>query len=50
VPLRRLDDVTQIDLVVDGADEIDARLNLIKAAAPRCCRKRSSPRPVPGWW
>jgi ribose 5-phosphate isomerase A len=30
VPLRRLDDVTQIDLVVDGADEIDARLNLIK--------------------
>ena len=30
VPLRRLDDVAQIDLVVDGADEIDAKLNLIK--------------------
>ena len=30
VPLRRLDDVELIDLVVDGADEIDARLNLIK--------------------
>jgi ribose 5-phosphate isomerase A len=30
VPLRRLDDVSMIDLVVDGADEIDARLNLIK--------------------
>jgi ribose 5-phosphate isomerase A len=30
VPLRRLDDVRLIDLVVDGADEIDARLNLIK--------------------
>ena len=30
VPLRRLDDVPRIDLVVDGADEIDARLNLIK--------------------
>ncbi len=25
VPLRRLDDVAQIDLVVDGADEIDAQ-------------------------
>jgi ribose 5-phosphate isomerase A len=30
VPLRRLDDVAMIDLVVDGADEIDAKLNLIK--------------------
>lgn len=30
VPLRRLDEVARIDLVVDGADEIDARLNLIK--------------------
>jgi len=30
VPLRRLDDVELIDLVVDGADEIDARINLIK--------------------
>jgi len=30
VPLRRLEDVSCIDLVVDGADEIDARLNMIK--------------------
>ena len=30
VPLRRLEDVGGIDLTVDGADEIDARLNLIK--------------------
>lgn len=30
VPLRRLDDVDLIDLVVDGADEIDGELNLIK--------------------
>ena len=30
VPLRRLEDVERIDLTVDGADEIDARLNLIK--------------------
>ena len=30
MPLRRLDDVPGIDLVVDGADELDAKLNLIK--------------------
>jgi ribose 5-phosphate isomerase A len=30
VPLRRLEDVPGIDLVVDGADELDAKLNLIK--------------------
>jgi ribose 5-phosphate isomerase A len=30
VPLRRLEDVERIDLTVDGADEIDGKLNLIK--------------------
>lgn len=30
VPLRRLEDVDRIDLTVDGADEFDAHLNLIK--------------------
>ncbi len=30
VPLRKLEDVGQIDLTVDGADEIDGKLNLIK--------------------
>jgi ribose 5-phosphate isomerase A len=30
VPLRKLDDVDRIDLTVDGADEIDGKLNLIK--------------------
>ena len=30
VPLRKLEDVAHIDLTVDGADEIDERLNLIK--------------------
>jgi ribose 5-phosphate isomerase A len=30
LPLRKLDDVERIDLTVDGADEIDERLNLIK--------------------
>ena len=30
VPLRRLEDVGRIDLTVDGADEFDGKLNLIK--------------------
>jgi ribose 5-phosphate isomerase A len=30
VPLRRLDDVGRIDLTVDGCDEFDGELNLIK--------------------
>ncbi|MFO1144468.1 MAG: ribose-5-phosphate isomerase RpiA [Amaricoccus sp.] len=30
IPLRKLDDVEHIDLTVDGADEIDDKLNLIK--------------------
>ncbi len=30
VPLRKLEDVGKIDLTVDGADEVDAKLNLIK--------------------
>ena len=30
VPLRPLEEVARIDLTVDGADEVDAKLNLIK--------------------
>lgn len=30
VPLRKLEDVDRIDLTVDGADEVDGALNLIK--------------------
>lgn len=30
VPLRKLEDVDRIDMTVDGADEIDGQLNLIK--------------------
>lgn len=30
VPLRKLEDVDRIDLTVDGADEVDGKLNLIK--------------------
>lgn len=30
VPLRKLEDVSRIDLTVDGADEVDGALNLIK--------------------
>lgn len=30
IPLRSLNDVEQIDLTIDGADEVDPQLNLIK--------------------
>jgi ribose 5-phosphate isomerase A len=30
IPLRTLDDVAELDLVIDGADEIDPQLDLIK--------------------
>ena len=30
MPLRPLEEVARIDLTVDGADEVDAELNLIK--------------------
>ena len=30
IPLLTLDDVTELDLVIDGADEIDTQLDLIK--------------------
>jgi ribose 5-phosphate isomerase A len=34
----------------DGADEVDPSLNPIKAAAARCCARRSSRRPQSGRW
>src|SRR6195952_4353171 len=35
VPLTTLDDVDRLDLTVDGADEIDHALNLIKGGGGR---------------
>ena len=43
IPLLTLDDVQQIDVTIDGADEIDPQLHSSKAAGARCCGKRLSP-------
>ena len=45
VPLTSLDETPELDLTVDGADEIGPDLSLIKGGAARCCGRRSSPRP-----
>jgi ribose 5-phosphate isomerase A len=47
IPLTTLDETPFLDLTVDGTDEIDDQLRLIKGAAARCCARRSSqPRPA----
>ncbi|MDP1869664.1 ribose-5-phosphate isomerase RpiA [Bradyrhizobium sp.] len=40
VPLTTLDDVDRLDLTVDGADEIDAALNLIKGGGGALLREK----------
>ncbi len=40
VPLRKLEDVAQIDLTVDGADEIDGKLDLIKGGGAALLREK----------
>jgi len=45
IPLSTLDQHPEIDITIDGADEIDSQLRLIKAAAARCCARRSLLRP-----
>ena len=40
VPLATLDDEPELDLTVDGADEIDPRLNLIKGAGGALLREK----------
>jgi len=47
IPLSTLDETPELDLTVDGADEIAPDLTVIKAAVARCCGKRSWPRPPP---
>ena len=43
IRLTTLDETPELDLDVDGADEIGPGLALIKGGAGRCCAKRSSP-------
>jgi ribose 5-phosphate isomerase A len=40
IPLTTLDDVNRLDLTVDGADEIDAALNLIKGGGGALLREK----------
>src|SRR6478752_1933586 len=40
VPLTTLDDVSELDLTIDGADEIDDRLRLIKGAGAALLREK----------
>ena len=41
VPLTDLDTYPELDLALDGADEIDGHLNLIKVEAVPCYAKKS---------
>ena len=40
VPLKTLEDLPELDLVIDGADEIDPALNLIKGAGGALLREK----------
>ncbi len=40
IPLVNLDDAPQIDLTIDGADEVDARLRLIKGGGGALLREK----------
>jgi len=43
-----LDPPGAVDLTIDGADEVDPELNLIKGGGGRCYTRKSWPRPVSG--
>jgi len=50
IQLTTLDETPELDLTIDGADEISPDLTLIRGAAARCCARRSSPAPPPACW
>ncbi len=50
IPLTTLDDTPHLHLTVDGADEIDDQLRLIKGGSGRCCGRRSWPPRPTRWW
>nr|WP_197679799.1 ribose-5-phosphate isomerase A [Microlunatus soli] len=45
VPLADLNDLVELDLTVDGPDEIAPDGSMIKGAVPACCGRRWSPEP-----
>ena len=40
IPLGTLDDIPELDLTVDGADEVDPKLNLIKGGGGALLREK----------
>ena len=46
VPLTTLADHPQLDVTIDGADEIDPNLNLIKGGGVPFSERKSSPKPA----
>jgi len=43
IPLATIDALPELDLTIDGTDEFDPKLNLIKGGGAPCCVKKSSP-------
>ena len=50
IPLTTLEETPQLDIVIDGADEVDGRCGSSRAAAARCCARRSSRPRARAWW
>ena len=51
MPLRKPEDVGRIDLTVDGADEIDPELNLIKGGGAALLQEKIvAAASAPAWW
>ena len=46
IPLISLNDVQSLDLTIDGADEIDSNLQLIKGGGGALLREKSLPLPL----
>ncbi len=40
IPIKELDEVSGVDITIDGADEVDAKLNLIKGAGGALTREK----------
>lgn len=50
IPMGTEDIPRSIDLTIDGADEVDQGLNLLKGVVARCFVKKSSLKPVTGFY
>ena len=50
IPIVKFSQVNRIDLYIDGADEVDPQLNLVKGAGVPCSAKRSLLSTAPHFW